>query len=67
MSPYIELKCVVEGELPNPVASPEAHPLRDGAVLLLLFGKLLLDAERLVGRLQGRKKKRRILQPFSLD
>lgn len=34
--------------LPDGVASPETNPLRDGTVLLLSFGKLLLGAERLV-------------------
>lgn len=36
--------------LPDGVASPETNPLRDGTVLLLSFGKLLLGAERLVAR-----------------
>ena len=38
-----------EGIVPDGVASSEADPLRNGAVLLLGFGKLLLGAERLVG------------------
>lgn len=37
--------------LPDGVASPETNPLRDGTVLLLSFGKLLLGAERLVALL----------------
>lgn len=34
--------------VPDGVARPQADPLRDGAVLLLSFGKLLLGAEGLV-------------------
>lgn len=41
----VVLKVVV----PDGVASPQADPLRDGSVLLLRFGKLLLGAERFVG------------------
>lgn len=33
------------GVVPDGVAGPQANPLRDGAVLLLRFGKLLLGAE----------------------
>ena len=35
--------------VPNGVVGPEADPLRDGAVLLLGLGQLLLGAEGLVG------------------
>lgn len=38
----------LRGSLPNGVPSSETDPLRDGTVLLLRFGKLLLGAERLV-------------------
>ena len=41
--------------LPDSVASAQANPLGDGAVLTLSFGKLLLGAERLVA-LQGIQK-----------
>ena len=37
--------------VPDGVASPEADPLGNRAVLLLSFGKLLLGAEGLVGLL----------------
>ena len=36
--------------VPDGVASAEADPLGDGAVLALLLGQDLLDLERLVGR-----------------
>ena len=40
---------VVRGiDLPDGVASAQANPLRDRAVLTLSFGKLLLGAESLV-------------------
>ena len=38
------------GVVPDGVAGPQANPLRDGAVLLLRARKLLLGAERLLGR-----------------
>jgi hypothetical protein len=38
----------VEEAVPDGVARPQADPLRDGAVLLLSFRKLLLGAEGLV-------------------
>ena len=38
-----------DGEaVPDGVAGPQANPLRDGAVLLLRAGKLLLGAEGLL-------------------
>lgn len=40
---------LVEGRnLPDGVAGAQTNPLRDGAVLTLSFGKLLLGAESLV-------------------
>jgi hypothetical protein len=43
----------------NGVTSPEANPLRDGTVLLLSFGKLLLGTETLVARhLDGLSRRR---------
>ena len=38
----------MERDLPDGVAGAQTNPLRDGAVLLLSFGKLLLGAESLV-------------------
>lgn len=34
--------------IPDSVVGAKADPVRNGAVLLLLLGKLLLNAERLV-------------------
>ena len=39
--------------VPDCVVGPHADPVGDGAVLALLLRQLLLDAEGLVGRLQG--------------
>ena len=36
--------------VPDGVVGPHADPVGDGAVLALLLGQLLLDAEGLVGR-----------------
>lgn len=43
--------------LPDSVSSAHSDPLWNGSVLLQLFGKLLLDPERFVGRLQWEKQK----------
>lgn len=40
--------------LPDGVAGAQTNPLRDGAVLLLSFGKLLLGAESLVALYDGK-------------
>jgi hypothetical protein len=37
--------------VPDGVVGTQADPLRDGAVLLLLLSQVLLDLERLHGRL----------------
>lgn len=38
--------------IPDRVASPHSNPLGNGTVLFHLFGKLLLDLERLFRRLR---------------
>lgn len=40
--------------LPDGVAGAQTNPLRDGAVLTLSFGKLLLGAESLVALYDGK-------------
>jgi hypothetical protein len=40
--------------LPDGVAGAQTNPLRDGAVLTLSFGKLLLGAESLVALYNGK-------------
>ena len=40
-------------KLPDSIISPHPDPVGDGPVLLLLLGKLLLNKEGLVRRLNG--------------
>ena len=42
-------------KLPDSIVSPHPDPVGDGPVLLLLLGKLLLNKECLVRRLNGVK------------
>lgn len=46
---FVRLSPSCGAAVPDGVVGPEADPLRDGAVLLLGLGQLLLGAERLVG------------------
>ena len=48
MSSGYVCSCAGGRNLPDGVAGSQTNPLRDGAVLTLSFGKLLLGAESLV-------------------
>jgi len=50
-SPPVPPLCIV----PDGIVSPESDPLRNGTILLGLLGQLLLDLERLLGRLHRNK------------
>lgn len=59
-SPTNKIDAGRRGYLLDGVAGPQANPLRDGTVLALGFGKLLLGAETLVAL----KKKRCVSNVF---
>ena len=50
-SSYPSIACWEDfgGSVPDSISSPKSNPLRDGTVLFLRFGKLLLRAEGFVG------------------